>query len=243
MTAPRRDFALIFLVRHGQAAVPDKDGRYFSKKPVPLTPEGERQAASAGELLRTVALDAIFSSDLLRAQQSAEIIASATEVAISRDERLREVDTGTLDGSSRRDLEEHNPRFLPWIDAGFRQGFAGSSGHLDANLPFPAGESVLDASVRAVAAFRDIAAEHLGGCVAVVSHAWVTATILCHVLGLPVTEYFRFGMVNAGVTLVRVGADGRGMIDALNLAAAPDLLAGGSVPSGDRAHPLPGRSS
>lgn len=235
MTAPHRDFALIFLIRHGEAAVPDQDGRYFSKTPVPLTPEGEQQAARAADLLRTVALDAIWSSDLLRTRQTAEVIAGAADVAISWDERLQEVDTGKLDGSRRADLEQHYPRFLPWIDAGFKQGFAGSGGSLDANLRFPEGESVADGSVRAVAAFRDIAARHLGGCVAVVSHAWVTSTILCHVLGLPVTEYFRFGMVNAGVTLVRVGADGRGMIDAQNLAASPDVLAGGSVPRRDRA--------
>ena len=224
------DFTLAFLVRHGQAAVPDQEGRYFSKAPVPLTERGEQQAAAAGDLLRTSAIDAIWSSDLLRARQTAEIIARVTGVPVCYDKRLQEVDTGTLDGSSHADLEHDHPEFLPWIRAGFRQGFSGSTGHLDANLRFPGGESVADASMRAVAAFQEIAAAHLGGCIALVAHAWVTSSVLCHVLEIPVTQYFRFGTANAGVSLVRVGVDGHGMLDALNLAVPLSRLAGGSVP-------------
>lgn len=231
----RRDFALVFLVRHGQAAVPDQEGRYYSNKPVPLTEAGTRQAASVGELLRPAHIDMLRSSDLLRARQTAAIIAKATGVPVSWDERLREVDTGSLDGASHADLERDHPQFLPWIRAGFKQGFSGADGYLDANLRFPGGESVTEASVRAISAFREIAATHLGACVVVVSHAWVASAILCHVLGIPTTDYFRFGMANAGVSLVRVDADGRGMLDALNLAASLNALAGGSVPHRQRA--------
>ncbi|HEX7662489.1 MAG TPA: histidine phosphatase family protein [Pseudonocardiaceae bacterium] len=224
------DFALVFLVRHGQAAVPDENGRYSSEKPVPLTDAGVRQAVDAAELLRGANIDAIVSSDMLRAQQTAQIIGDAVGVEVAWDRRLREVATGSLDGARLVDLERDHPRFVPWIRSGFRQGFSGAAGHFDARLRFPGGESVTDASERAVAAFREIAAAHLGGCVAVVSHSWVTSAILCHVLGLPVTEYFRFGLANAGVALVRVGGDGRGMLDGLNLAASLGVVAGGAVP-------------
>ena len=223
-------FMLAFLVRHGQASVPDQEGRYFSKGLVPLTETGERQAASVGELLRAADLDTIWASELLRARQTAEIISRVTGVPALYDKRLQEVDSGDLDGSSFAELERDHPEFLPWIGSGFKQGFSDSTGHLDSTLRFPGGESVEDAAARAIAAFQQIAAAHMSGCIAIVSHAWVTSSILCHVLGIPVTQYFRFGMANAGVSLVRVGPDGRGMLDALNVSVPLDALAGGSVP-------------
>ena len=237
MTAPDSGagpYALVFLVRHGQAAVPDQDGRYFSKAPVPLTRAGEQHAALAGELLREAGVESIWASDLLRARQTAEIISAVTAAPVSYDLRLREVDCGHLDGSRVEDLEREHPAFLPWIASGYRQGFAASD-HLDASLAFPGGESVVTAAERTIPAFRQIAEASLGRRVAVVSHAWVSSAIICHVLQIPVDHYYRFGMANAGVSLIRAGADGSGMLDALNLSAPLEALAGGSVPLRERA--------
>ncbi len=235
--------ALVFLVRHGQAAVPDQDGRYFSKAPVPLTPAGEQRAAQAGQLLRKAGVETIWASDLLRARQTAEIISKVVGAPVRYDARLQEVDSGHLDGSSVDELEREHPGFLPWVASGYRQGFAETSGHLEVSTAFPGGESVLDAAGRAIPAFQQISASSLGQCVAVVSHAWVTSAILCHVLGIPVDHYYRFGLANAGVSLVRVRADGRGMLDALNLCVPLGVLAGGSLPLQEpAAHNEGGRS-
>jgi len=237
MTAPDSGTgpcALVFLVRHGQAAVPDAEGRYFSKTPVPLTPAGEQHAALAGELLREAGVETIWASDLLRARQTAEIISAATAVPVAYDRRLREVDCGHLDGYRVEDLEREHPAFLPWIASGYRQGFAASD-HLDAGLVFPGGESVVTAAERTIPAFQQISTASAGRCVAIVSHAWVTAAIICHVLRIPVDHYYRFGMANAGVSLVRAGADGRGMLDALNLSVPLQALAGGALPLRERA--------
>lgn len=222
--------SLVFLVRHGQAAVPDQDGRYFSKTPVPLTQAGERQAAQAGELLRKAGAEVIWSSDLLRARQTAEIISGIVGAPVTYDPGLREVDSGHLDGSRFEELEREHPTFLPWVASGFRQGFAEASGYLQARTAFPGGESVFDAATRAIPAFQRISASSLGRCVAVISHAWVTSAILCHVLRIQVDHYYQFGLANAGVSLVRVQADGRGMLDALNLSVPLEALAGGALP-------------
>jgi broad specificity phosphatase PhoE len=231
---------IVFLVRHGQAAVPDQDGRYFSKVPQsPLTEAGRSQAAGARRLLEQVRIDAVVSSDLLRARQTAEIISAGVGVAVEHDERLREVDTGDLDGSTVEDLRRAYPDFLPWIQAGFRQQFAAGAGHLDPSLCFPAGESVSEAGLRAVAGFQDICERHRGRCVVVVGHAWVNSTILCHVLGIPDEHYFRFGQANGGVSLVRVGEGGRGMLDGHNLAVPLDIVAGGSLPVHDQVSVTP----
>lgn len=222
--------AIVALIRHGQAAVPDQAGRFFSKAPVPLTQTGEQQAARAGNLLRDVHFDAIYASDLLRARQTAEIVSQAIGVPVQYDDQLREVDTGDLDGSTSEELERAYPAFLPWIQGGFRQGFASDANHLDPALRFPGGESMLEAADRAVGAFRRICARHSGRCVAVVSHAWVGSAILCYVLDTPPARYFRFGQANSGVSVVRAGRDGRGMLDGLNLSVPLGIIAGGSLP-------------
>ncbi|MPZ74550.1 MAG: hypothetical protein GEU74_15245, partial [Nitriliruptorales bacterium] len=179
---PGGDVTLVFLVRHGQAAVPDEAGRYFSRAPNPLTETGRRQGAGAGQMLGGVRVDAVVASDLLRARQTAEIIAAAVGVPVEFDDQLREVDAGDLDGVTVEDVRRAYPEFLPWIQAGFRQGFGGGAGHFDARLRFPGGESVVEAGERGVAAFRRICARYRGRCVVIVGHAWVNSTILCHVL-------------------------------------------------------------
>jgi probable phosphoglycerate mutase len=230
------DPTIVFLVRHGSAAVPDEEGRFFSEAvPTPLTEAGRRQAAGVGQLLRKVRVDAIVASDLLRARQTAEIVSGVIGVPVEYDHRLREVDPGDLDGSTVEDLRRSNPAFLPWIQAGFRQGFGAGAGHLDPALRFPGGESVIDAGQRAIAGFQEICSRYRGRCVAVVSHAWVNSAILCHVMGIPADHYFRFGQANAGVSLMRVDDGGRGMLDGHNLTVPLDVVAGGSLPLKDEA--------
>lgn len=222
--------ALVFLVRHGQAAVPDQDGRYFSKAPIPLTQAGEQHAARAGELLREAGVETVWASDLLRARPTAEILSDVTGVRVPYEARLQEVDCGRLDGSCLEDLEREHPAFPPWIGSGFQQDFARAVGHLDANTAFHGRESVIAAAEHAIPAFQQISAPSLGRCVAVVSHAWVSWAILCHVLQIPVDHYYQLVMANAGVALVRVGPDGCGMLDALNLSVPLGVLAVGSLP-------------
>lgn len=224
---------IVALIRHGQAAAPDPEGRFLSKGPVGLTAVGEQQSVHVGKLLRGLRIAAIHASDLLRARQTAEIIARTIDLPVEYDDQLREVDCGNLDGSTVEELERSNPAFLPWVRAGFEQGFASNADHLDPTLRFPGGESITDMAERAVAALRRICERHRGRCVVIVSHAWVTSVILCHVMDVPVSRYFRFGQPNAGLSVVRVAPDGRGMLDGLNIAASFDIVAGGSLPVRD----------
>jgi broad specificity phosphatase PhoE len=83
---------------------------------------------------------------------------------------------------------------------------------------------------RAIPAFLEICAAPAGKVTVIVSHAWVISVILCHVLGLEPERYYRFGMPNAGVVLVRVGRDGRGMLDASSWQTPLERLAGSSLP-------------
>lgn len=102
--------ARILLVRHGESEW-NAVGRWQGQADPPLTDAGRRQAATAAGSLGTV--DAIVSSDLRRAQATAEIIADALGVGpVVVDARLRERDAGEWSGLTRSEIHEAWPGYL-----------------------------------------------------------------------------------------------------------------------------------
>lgn len=226
---PGRKPGVLLLARHAQAAVPDSEGRFRSEGPVGLSSTGKRQAQELADHVRALQIDRVFASNMLRAVQTAEVIRDACGVEVQLEPGLREPNCGEFEGRTLDEIKESRPEFAPWIEQGFRQAFATPDAHFPADLRFPGGESVQDMAGRVIPVFTRIAQESVGKVSLIVSHAWVTAVVLCHVLMMPLENYYRFGMVNGGVSVVRVAADGRGMVDAVNLFAQPEYVAGGAL--------------
>jgi isoleucyl-tRNA synthetase len=89
-----------FVLRHAESL---KNIRGISscwpeKNPFPLTEKGKRQAKAAAKTLKNKKIDLIFSSDLLRARQTAEIVAKELGLTVKLDKRLREESVGVLNG-------------------------------------------------------------------------------------------------------------------------------------------------
>ena len=128
----------IYLLRHGESAA--NVDRVFAAKKVdpPLAETGVKQIKNQAECLKTVRFEAVYSSPLLRARQTAEIVCRANGLDYRIDDSLREVDVGTLDGQS-----EDDPKFwavyentvAQWQDE--KPGFA-----------FPGGESAEEVTGR-----------------------------------------------------------------------------------------------
>jgi broad specificity phosphatase PhoE len=226
----RPTFGHVLFVRHGHVDVPDAMGRFHSEGSIYLSGRGREQATVIGQHLEALRIDRICASDMPRAAETAEIIGAAVGVPVELNPRFREVNCGSFDGAVLVDLQRDHPEFAPWILAGFLQQFATDTTHFRADVRFPGGESVLDMAERVLPAFRRVCQENLGRVTLVVSHAWPVCVMLCHVLGLPPTEYFRFGTPNTGLSIARVGADGRGMLDAVNIASPWEVVSGGSLP-------------
>jgi broad specificity phosphatase PhoE len=96
----------IFLLRHGQDVDNAKgimNGRYNS----PLTELGKKQAERAATKIAKEKMAAIFSSPLLRAKQTADIIAKKHGLAVQIDERLLERDFGKLTGQPHAELKKY----------------------------------------------------------------------------------------------------------------------------------------
>jgi broad specificity phosphatase PhoE len=83
----------LIVIRHGESVYNDQK-RFTGQADVPLSPLGKRQAAALGERLAGEHLDAIVSSDLLRARDTAEAIASYHALPVYEDSDLRELALG-----------------------------------------------------------------------------------------------------------------------------------------------------
>jgi phosphohistidine phosphatase len=128
VTSPDRQAATLrlHLLRHADAGDPAKWTQDDAERP--LSPKGEAQAERLGSFLaeRGFVTDAVISSPLVRARQTAEIVASRLEVAVRLDERLgggfapEDVDSilADADGPRRPILVGHDPDFselLAWL--------------------------------------------------------------------------------------------------------------------------------
>lgn len=141
------------LVRHGETDW-NRDGRFQGHADPPLNARGRRQAQALADLLTGERIDAIYSSDLRRAYETAQAVAARRGLDVVVDPELRERDVGEWSGLTLPEIEERFPEEL----RRFRDG--GRS----------IGESREALTDRVVGATRRIAAAHPDGQVLVVSH-------------------------------------------------------------------------
>lgn len=145
--------ATLVVCRHAEATFVED---WFSDEGGSLTPRGRDQARRLADSLRGSRVSAVFSSDLSRAVQSAEIAAARLGVAVTVRKSLREVFIGDLIG---QDFD------LTQITAVTDHWYAGS---LQAR--FQGGESGIDVVARHRAQFEEISDQYRGETVLVVGH-------------------------------------------------------------------------
>jgi broad specificity phosphatase PhoE len=186
----------LLLIRHGQTAW-NREGRWQGQLDVPLNHHGLEQAAALAEALRIQPLDAIYTSDLQRARQTAEVLAAPTGAPLFTDRRLREISLGRWQGMT---LDE--------IRAG---GEGQALDRFQANpaaAPAPGGETIGELSARLQAAVDDVLRAHPQGRVALVSHGLALAALRASLLGLSLDSDWQHEPGNAEVEVFMPPADG-----------------------------------
>jgi broad specificity phosphatase PhoE len=163
----------LVLVRHGETDW-NAEGRYQGQSNVPLNANGLAQAEALARRLSGERFDAIYTSDLARATQTAEALAAVTGAPIFREPRLREIDQGEWEGM-----------LLAEIEARYAEEFARR--RLDPlGMHPPGGETVGQVRERVLDVVREIHKTYPSGTVAVVSHGLAIALVKVHLAGLPV---------------------------------------------------------
>jgi broad specificity phosphatase PhoE len=166
------------LVRHGQTDW-NSEGRYQGQSNVPLNEIGRAQAVTLARQLMDSSFAAIYSSDLQRAVETAEIIAAALHLPVMLEPRLREINQGEWEGQL---VEVIRSRY-----AGLWQARS-----IDpANLRPPGGETVLEVAGRVNTALDDIAHRNPNTDVLIVSHGLAIATVICKRDGIPLGQAYR----------------------------------------------------
>ena len=177
----------LYLVRHGQTASSARLA-YSGRSDVALTPAGREQARRAAEQLAGAGIDAIFSSPLSRARDTAQAIADATGAPVTVDERLTEVDYGQFEGVDRAGARE-------LVGAAFEDWRADPFGS-----PVPGMEPLADALARARAATVDV----LDGAQlpVIVGHQGILRIVLIALGELAPEDYFTLRLHEANPLLV-----------------------------------------
>ena len=162
----------IILIRHGES-LGNAKGIYLGHTNWGLSEQGLLQAEAAAKGLKDIKIDAVYSSDLKRAHQTAEPHAKIRNLEVIDSENLREMNLGDWEGAAIKELsEKHYDEFV----IGWKENFG--------NFRFPGGESVLEAASRFYKEVLRIAKLHPGKTVLIAAHAAVIRAFWCTVLKL-----------------------------------------------------------
>ena len=165
----------LILVRHGETDW-NRNGRWQGHADTPLNERGRAQARQLADELSGEGVSAVYASDLMRARETAEIIAGRLGRPVALDPRLREVDIGGWAGLTMPEIETRFPDDVErWRTGDPRHAFDG-------------GESYAAMGERVVAAVEEIARRHSGEDVVVVLHGGPIRALLARAAGITYEE-------------------------------------------------------
>ncbi|HEY3961191.1 MAG TPA: histidine phosphatase family protein [Gaiellaceae bacterium] len=150
----------ILIARHGETDW-NLERRWQGWADQPLNDTGRAQAAELAERLQHTPFDAVYSSDLLRAHETAEIVAAPHGVSVIADAGLREIDVGSFSGLTHTEVMER---------------FGGERTD---------GEMRDHHQARVLEAVGRIARRHPGGRILIVTHGGTMRALHTHVIGEP----------------------------------------------------------
>lgn len=133
----------VYLARHGQTAY-NLERRFQGQMQVPLDETGIGQAHDLAERASAIDFAALWASPLLRARETAEIVANRIGLPIQEDARLMETDAGDWTDRLFAEIQQETPELF----AGFMEG--------DPSFAFPGGESFAQQGARVGAAIAEI---------------------------------------------------------------------------------------
>ena len=194
----------IILIRHG-LTLWNREARIQGISDVELAPEGLRQAELLAKNFPFDKVDAIYSSDLSRAKNTAQFVADKFNLAVHTSSGLREVDFGSWEGKFFSELEKYDTDNLKIFYTKPNE------------LRLERAETFQQAQTRAIDAVNEIIARHEGGksCVVIVAHGSINRLILSAILDIPIKNIWRISQFNTAINIFRVD-DGNFTVQLIN---------------------------
>ena len=191
--------AKFILIRHGQS-LGNASNIYLGHTDLDLSELGKQQARTAAEYFKNEDICAIYTSDLIRAYNTALPHAELHSLTINASRNLREVHVGLWEGKPVTEIKEkwYNEFEIEW------KGKFGS-------MTPPSGESVFSAGKRMYDELMKIAKSY-DGKILVTSHAAVIRAFWCYAAGVEPCEWAKFVPFPGNASASFVGFDGEKLV-------------------------------
>jgi broad specificity phosphatase PhoE len=177
----------IILVRHGQTAWNIGSGageRFRGRIDLPLDDTGLAQARALAQRLANQPIAAVYTSLLKRAVETAHPIAQQLGLPVQPLAGIMDINYGDWQGLSPAEAAQAYPDlYARWLDKPQR-------------VKFPNGESLRQVRFRGMAALKEIVARHEGRTVLLVAHQVVNKVLVCAMLGLCNSHFWRIQQDN-----------------------------------------------
>jgi alpha-ribazole phosphatase len=187
--------ATFLLVRHGEVEG-EKNLRYYGFTDIGLSPTGFNQAELLRRRLSFKAINACYASDLRRALDTAQIIASHHGLEVIPCPQLREIHFGKLEGMTFEEIEREYPQIA--------QQWQLNSSHLS----FPEGENLTAFFLRIASFVERLKEHHPQETILIVAHDGSLRMVLCVLLNTGLKGWWRIRLDKASLSIVEVGYQG-----------------------------------
>lgn len=200
----------ILLVRHGETDW-NRNGQVMGKLPIPLNEQGRRQARRLAAFLQRSHVHSVYSSPVLRAHQTATILAESLARQVDIEPGLTEIGMGEWEGRYWKDLAQDVNKLNLYLMP-------------DEARP-PRGETLREVQTRAVAAIEHSRTSSESTTLVFVTHADVVRAIIAHYMGFELRRIRQVRIDHASLTSLEFGEELAALLH-LNL-----------VPTGDATFP------
>ncbi|MEN7526786.1 MULTISPECIES: histidine phosphatase family protein [unclassified Cupriavidus] len=180
----------LIVIRHGETAW-NRERRLQGQVDIPLNDTGRAQALALAGALSGEPIDAVYSSDLGRAMETAAPLAQALGLTVRTEPRLRERHYGDLQTMTYAEVAEKRP-----------EDFANWQARVPDYAP-PGGESLREFQDRAVEIALALARRHPGERIAMVAHGGVLDCLYREATGMTIEAPREHELLNASINRMR----------------------------------------
>ena len=196
----------VIIIRHGQSQG-NAEGRFGGHTDTPLSPRGRKQAQATARALASEKFDAIYSSDLPRAIETASPLAKLTGVSLETTDALRERSVGVMEGLTFEEAAEQHPeQYQALLRRDFEHVLLG-------------GESYRQTLDRASRQLDEAIEQHKGGRIALFAHTGTICILILHLMGAldaPDLKPVWIATANCGIARFELRDDGFVRVLAIN---------------------------
>ena len=182
--------AKVILVRHGETDWNRSRRIQGGNSDTQLNQEGRQQAESLALRLKVEKIQAIYSSSLQRAQDTAQAIARYHQLPVGIEPSLKEIEVGELEGVSIAEVGKHLSQLLTRYSQGVEL------------LKIPGGESLAEVQQRVWGTIQRLVDRHHDGTLIVVSHYFSILTAVCSVLNLSLSQVVRLRLNPGSISIL-----------------------------------------